>query len=47
MEILDITKCKSMIEAFKIGGDFHSRTAMGMYSYIKEAVDNGEVSNLT
>lgn len=38
-----ITKCQSMIEAFKLGGDFHSRTAMGMYKYIAEAVDNGDV----
>ena len=26
-----MTKCKSMIDAFHLGGDFHSRTAMGMY----------------
>ena len=32
-----------MIEAFKVGGDFHSRTAMGMYPYIAQAVENGEV----
>eukprot|EP01035_Chromulina_nebulosa_P017260 gene17260-22791_t len=38
-----ITKCESMIKAFKQGGCFHSRTAMGMYSYIRESVDNGEV----
>jgi len=38
-----ITQCKSMITAFKIGGDFHSRTAMGMYPHIKEAVDKGEI----
>lgn len=38
-----ITACKSMIEAFAKGGCFHSRTAMGMYGYIKEAVDNGKV----
>jgi len=25
-----MTKCQSMIDAFKLGGDFHSRTAMGM-----------------
>lgn len=23
-----MTKCSSMIEAFKLGGDFHSRTAI-------------------
>jgi len=32
-----------MLEAFEKGGDFHSRTAMGMYPAIKKAVDNGEV----
>ena len=31
-----------MIEAFEIGGDFHSRTAAGMYSYISEALERGE-----
>ncbi|KAL4452308.1 hypothetical protein ABPG75_007970 [Micractinium tetrahymenae] len=30
--------CKSMIEAFEMGGDFHSRTALGMYDHIKEAI---------
>jgi len=38
-----ITRCTSMIEAFKEGGCFHSRTAVGMYSHIKEAVDTGKV----
>jgi DNA polymerase I len=38
-----ITNCKSMIEAFSSGGCFHSRTAMGMYDYIREAVDSGKV----
>ncbi|KAF1793617.1 Ribonuclease H-like domain [Phytophthora cactorum] len=37
-----ITQCKAMIEAFKAGGDFHSRTAMGMYPYVAKAVDNGD-----
>ncbi len=32
-----MANCKSMLEAFKLGGDFHSRTALGMYSHIKEA----------
>ena len=32
-----------MIEAFALGGDFHSRTAMGMYPHIAEAVKNKEV----
>merc|ERR1712137_680722 len=38
-----ITNCKSMIDAFKKGGDFHSRTAIGMYPAITEAVERGEV----
>ncbi len=35
--------CKSMQEAFEAGGDFHSRTALGMYSNIKDAIQKGEV----
>lgn len=38
-----ITNCKSMIDAFASGGCFHSRTAVGMYSYIKDAIANGHV----
>ncbi|CBN74706.1 pol1-like DNA polymerase [Ectocarpus siliculosus] len=38
-----ITDCKSMITAFKEGGCFHSRTAVGMFDHVKEAVDKGEV----
>jgi DNA polymerase-1 len=38
-----ITNCQSMIDAFKSGGCFHSRTAVGMYPYVKEAVDTGKV----
>ena len=34
--------CKSMKEAFVAGGDFHSRTALGMYPKIREAMDKGE-----
>ena len=34
--------CKSMINAFKLGGDFHSRTALGMYDHIKEAINKGK-----
>merc|ERR1719198_165754 len=37
-----ITSCKSMIDAFKLGGDFHSRTAMGMFDHVRKAVDDGE-----
>ena len=38
-----ITNCQSMIDAFAGGGCFHSRTAVGMYKHVREAVDNGEV----
>ena len=32
-----------MLEAFRIGGDFHSRTAMNMYDHLRKAVERGEV----
>ncbi|XP_027940331.1 DNA polymerase I A, chloroplastic/mitochondrial-like isoform X2 [Vigna unguiculata] len=38
-----LAECKSMLDAFKAGGDFHSRTAMNMYPYIREAVEKKEV----
>ena len=38
-----ITGCTSMVDAFASGGCFHSRTAVGMYKHIKEAVDTGDV----
>ncbi|KAL2322605.1 hypothetical protein Fmac_026984 [Flemingia macrophylla] len=38
-----LANCKSMLEAFEAGGDFHSRTAMNMYPYIREAVEKKEV----
>ncbi|CAN8067452.1 unnamed protein product [Agarophyton chilense] len=37
-----ITNCKSMIEAFEAGGDFHSRTAVTMFDHVKTAVSRGE-----
>lgn len=37
-----MTNCRSMIDAFEQGGDFHSRTALGMYDNVKEAVKNGK-----
>jgi len=40
--LASITNCKSMIDAFEAGGDFHSRTAMDMFPYIKEKLDAGE-----
>lgn len=36
-----MTNCTSMLRAFQAGGDFHSRTALGMYDHIKEAIDRG------
>lgn len=38
-----LANCRSMLEAFKVGGDFHSRTAMNMYDHVKKAVEKGEV----
>lgn len=37
-----ITGCRSMIEAFEAGGDFHSRTALGMYDHVAAAVNRGD-----
>ncbi|KAI0567564.1 DNA polymerase type 1 [Gracilaria domingensis] len=37
-----ITNCKSMIEAFRAGGDFHSRTALTMFDNVKAAVSQGK-----
>lgn len=33
-----IAGCHSMLQAFALGGDFHSRTAIGMYPHVAEAV---------
>lgn len=38
-----MTNCKSMLDAFRAGGDFHSRTALGMYDHVKKAIDDGKV----
>jgi len=40
--LASMTDCKSMIEAFEAGGDFHSRTALGMFDYIQKKVNAGE-----
>lgn len=40
--LANITNCKSMIEAFRLGGDFHSRTALGMFPEIQQSIDKGE-----
>ncbi|KAK9789941.1 hypothetical protein WJX73_004973 [Symbiochloris irregularis] len=37
-----MAKCSSMVEAFRLGGDFHSRTALGMYDHIQQAVRDGD-----
>ena len=34
-----ITNCQSMIQAFKQGGDFHSRTAMGLFLFLISLLD--------
>ncbi|AQK81114.1 DNA polymerase I B chloroplastic/mitochondrial [Zea mays] len=31
--------CKSMLDAFIAGCDFHSRTTMSMYQHIRETVE--------
>ena len=36
-----LSDCESMIEAFESGGDFHSRTAASMYSYIQTDIAKG------
>ncbi|OEU16643.1 DNA/RNA polymerase [Fragilariopsis cylindrus CCMP1102] len=41
--LASMTRCKSMIDAFDAGGDFHSRTAMDMFDHVKQAVDDGDV----
>uniref|UniRef100_A0A0D9ZRE1 DNA-directed DNA polymerase n=1 Tax=Oryza glumipatula TaxID=40148 RepID=A0A0D9ZRE1_9ORYZ len=38
-----LASCKSMLDAFKAGGDFHSRTAMNMYQHIRDAVEEKKV----
>jgi len=38
-----MTKCTNMIEAFRLGGDFHSRTAISMYPEINDKIESGEV----
>lgn len=39
-----MANCESMLQAFRLGGDFHSRTALGMYDHIKAAIDRGALS---
>lgn len=37
-----MANCQSMLTAFKLGGDFHSRTALGMYDNIQDAIARGD-----
>lgn len=41
--LASMTNCRSMIEAFASGGDFHSRTALDMFDHVRTKVDEGEV----
>ena len=41
--LASMTDCISMVEAFESGGDFHSRTSLGMFDYIQKDVENGDV----
>ena len=41
--VADWTGFFPFFAAFETGGDFHSRTAIGMYDYVRQAVDNKEV----
>ncbi|KAL3922519.1 MAG: hypothetical protein SGILL_002159 [Bacillariaceae sp.] len=41
--LASMTGCKSMIDAFASGGDFHSRTALDMFDHVQEKVENGDV----
>ncbi|XP_064982361.1 DNA polymerase I A, chloroplastic isoform X2 [Musa acuminata AAA Group] len=38
-----LANCKSMLEFFRGGGDFHSRTAMNMFAHVREAVEKKRV----
>lgn len=38
-----LANCHSMLDAFKAGGDFHSRTAMNMYDHVRSAVEEKKV----
>ena len=40
--LASLTECDSMIKAFEAGGDFHSRTAVDMFDYVREALDEGK-----
>ncbi|GFP93394.1 DNA polymerase i a chloroplastic/mitochondrial [Phtheirospermum japonicum] len=38
-----LANCTSMLDVFRAGGDFHSRTAMNMYPHIRKAVEQKDV----
>lgn len=41
--LAQLSGCASMLDAFAAGGDFHSRTAVSMYSHVAAAVADGTV----
>jgi DNA polymerase I len=41
-----MTECKPMIEAFKLGGDFHSLTALDMFQYVRDKVNEPAVCRI-
>jgi DNA polymerase-1 len=36
-----VTNCQSMIRSLRAGGDYHSWTAVDMFSHVKRAIDEG------
>ena len=38
-----MTNCQTMISAFEAGGDFHSRTALSMFDYIRKDVESEKI----
>ncbi|MES1908076.1 MAG: hypothetical protein MHM6MM_001082 [Cercozoa sp. M6MM] len=41
--LAEMASCKTMLDAFEIGGDFHSRTAVTMSEEMKQEVARGEL----
>ena len=39
-----MARCRSMVDAFAAGGDFHSRTAAAMYPHVAAAISSGAVA---
>ncbi|XP_042394575.1 DNA polymerase I A, chloroplastic-like isoform X3 [Zingiber officinale] len=38
-----LANCTSMLDAFRAGGDFHSRTATNIYAHVRDAVEEKKV----